>query len=135
MASTEEQKAKKREYNNSEAGRLSKARYRASQKGIKAERAGAKAYTRTPKGKYCRQKIHARQRGIEWEFTFDLWWEMWEPHWENRGCTAGKFVMCRAADKGPYSPANCRIDTMENNIKEAWQVAINPQTARYTGNL
>ena len=72
----------------------------------------------TPKGIYSVQKRKAKQRGIEWLFTFDEWWELWQASgkWEQRGPQG--YVMCREGDTGPYSSANCRIDTCQNNAKE-----------------
>jgi hypothetical protein len=81
-----------------------------------------KAKRLRPKEKYHKQKGQAKDRGIGWELTFDAWWAMWEPHWDNRGCGINDMVMCRTGDKGPYSPENCRIDTVLNNRREYLEV-------------
>lgn len=74
----------------------------------------------TPKGKYSVQKRKAKQRKIAWDFSFDTWWIMWEPYWENRGDSTGKYCMCRKEDTGPYSPENTYISLFENNTKEVY---------------
>ena len=77
-------------------------------------------YRKTPRGIYQAHKVRAKRSGIEWAFTFDGWWEMWEPHWDNKsGHRRDGLVMCRHCDEGPYSAENCRIDTVYNNAVEA----------------
>lgn len=71
----------------------------------------------TPRGKWLDQKMGASQRGIDFNLTFDQWWELWETHWHERGI--GGKVMCRYADKGAYEIGNVRIDTQANNNIEA----------------
>ena len=88
------------------------AKYRAANKEKLA------AYKKSPKGKYDAHRTRAKQRGIEWGFTFDTWWAMWEPHFDNMGQTPDSYHMCRTNDVGPYSPENCRIDTARNNGRE-----------------
>lgn len=41
---------------------------------------------------YHRQRCQARFRGEPWseEFTFEQWWQIWEPNWHRRGT----YVMC-----------------------------------------
>jgi len=97
------------------SARCQKAAYRLTAK----DQARCKAWNETPEGKYSNHKTAAGKRGIEWEFTFDTWWAMWEPHWDKRGNGGDKLCMCRRGDRGPYSPENCRIDTNRNNILEA----------------
>lgn len=71
----------------------------------------------TPEGKYLDHKHRAKQCGIEFNLTFDEWWEIWQPHYEDRGI--GKLVMCRFNDEGSYEVGNVRIDTQANNNREA----------------
>lgn len=71
----------------------------------------------TPKGKWIAHKDRALGAGIPFTLTFEQWWELWEPHWEERGI--GGKVMCRTADKGGYELGNVRIDTQANNNREA----------------
>lgn len=80
-----------------------------------------KAYRETPKGKYVDQRQSASYRGIPWEFTFETWWKMWEPHWDKRGPGGKRLMMCRNGDEGPYSPENCRIDSGGNNTREYYR--------------
>ena len=72
----------------------------------------------TPKGKYQVQKQHAKQRGVDWDFTFDDWWAIWEPHWDKRGTGAGQLCMCRLDHSKGYAPNNVRIDTNLSNAQE-----------------
>lgn len=69
--------------------------------------------------KYLQHKANAKQRGLEFEFTFEEWWEIWEPHFHNRGRNKGMLQMCRTRDEGGYTPGNVRIDTVESNRREA----------------
>lgn len=63
------------------------------------------------KHKYNSQRHGAKQRGIEWLFTYKTWWKVWKDsgRWGRRGVHWGGFVMARPFDKGPYSPENVRI--------------------------
>jgi hypothetical protein len=74
------------------------------------------SYVRSARGKYANHKGHATTRGIEFKLTFDEWWELWEPHYAERG--TGRMVMCRTNDEGPYEMGNVRIDTQSNNAME-----------------
>ena len=77
------------------------------------------------KKSYIRQRTNAKQRGIAWEFTFDSWLKKWEDSGKLslRGNTKNNpYVMCRYGDVGPYSYENTRIDTRENNSKEAIKI-------------
>lgn len=71
---------------------------------------------------YQRQKDTAKQRGIEWRFTFASWWRMWEESgkWEMRGRTKGMggWEMSRPGDVGPYSPDNVVIVTHRENMAQ-----------------
>ena len=74
---------------------------------------------RTPKELYVNQEGQARDRGIEWLFTYEEWLEMWlvSGRWLERGKHEGEYQMCRIGDEGPYSKRNCYIATMEDNQK------------------
>jgi hypothetical protein len=77
-------------------------------------------HNQTPIAKYRFQKNSAHRRNIPWEFTFELWWEVWEKSgkWEQRGQRADQYCMCRYNDVGPYSPSNVYISTTSENAKE-----------------
>jgi hypothetical protein len=64
---------------------------------------------------YSVQKSHAKFRGVEFKLTFDEWWDIWKPHYHNRGSKVGQFVMCRTMDKGAYEVGNVRINTVKGN--------------------
>lgn len=67
---------------------------------------------------YASQLVSARKRGIEWLFTFESWWQMWQPLWHRRGKRAHELCMARFGDAGPYSPTNVRITTNRENHEE-----------------
>jgi len=73
------------------------------------------------KQRYQEQKNAAIQRGIEWNFTFESWWKVWDDsgQWANRGRGIGKYCMSRKEDKGPYSPDNVFIQEHQQNSKDA----------------
>ena len=77
-------------------------------------------WSRTPRGKYRSQKVHAKKRGIGWEFTFETWWAVWQRsgRWSQRGKRAGCYVMARHGDKGPYARWNVSIIPHEQNASE-----------------
>lgn len=74
---------------------------------------------RLARQRYSEHRSRASARGIEWEFTFEEWCEIWAPHWERRGPQRDGRVMCRTQDQGAYSPDNVRIDTPKGNAAEA----------------
>lgn len=63
----------------------------------------------------------AKVRGIEWQLTFEEWWDIWEQSgkYEQRGRGAGKYCMSRIGDVGPYSVNNVVIKTIDDNNREA----------------
>jgi hypothetical protein len=90
---------------------------------------------------YSVQKRNAKQRGIEWKFTFKEWWAWWQvdDRWANRGMGNDKFVMARRGDTGPYSPENVycathkqnhadiRPGVMSENVRKGWQTKPKPR--------
>lgn len=73
-----------------------------------------------PLGRYNGHKSNAKRRGVDFRFTFEEWWEIWKPHWKERGL--GGLVMCRHNDQGAYEVGNVRIDTCSNNMIEANEI-------------
>jgi hypothetical protein len=69
--------------------------------------------------RYQQHKANAKQRGIEFDLTFEEWQQIWGEHLAARGRGAGQMQMCRARDEGGYRPGNVRIDTVEGNRAEA----------------
>ncbi len=65
----------------------------------------------TPRGTYTTARVNAVRRGIEWQFTFDTWWALWDKsgHFAQRGRRVGAYCMARLGDCGPYAPYNCVI--------------------------
>lgn len=60
----------------------------------------------------------AKARGIPFELTFDEWWELWEPYWDQRGRGQDDYVMGRFGDVGPYAIGNVSIITGRENRKQ-----------------
>lgn len=76
-----------------------------------------KNYQKTPKGKFITQRANAKRRGVDWQLTFEQWWEIWEKSgkWGQRGTDAKQYCMCRKHYLGPYSVDNVEIKTMMSN--------------------
>ena len=70
---------------------------------------------------YARQKAMAKVREIDWQLTFEEWWNIWEQSgkYEQRGRGRGKYVMSRKGDTGPYAVNNVYIQLHETNNTEA----------------
>ncbi len=69
--------------------------------------------------KYNRHKNSAKQRGIEFDLSFDEWLEIWGDRLSQRGKAAHQFQMCRTRDEGAYRSGNVRIATAAENHSEA----------------
>ena len=76
-----------------------------------------------PSKAYDDQKRHADARGIDWQFTYEEWLEMWllSNKWEQRGRKPDEYCMSRYGDEGPYSIRNCCIKTNKENQRERWE--------------
>lgn len=70
---------------------------------------------------YSSQRAVARFRGIEWEFTPESWWRVWQESgkWELRGKAHGCYCMARHLDSGPYAEWNVRICPFYQNLAES----------------
>lgn len=74
---------------------------------------------------YARAKGAAKQRGIDWQFTKDEWYDWWGEDIFKRGNKNDELQMCRYGDEGPYHP--------DNVFKgEAWR---NQQDGAYKAHL
>ena len=73
------------------------------------------------KARYTQQLCAARKRKIEWLFTFETWWKMWNDSgkWNQRGRKLGQYCMARKGDTGPYSPENVDIVLNSKNCSDA----------------
>lgn len=69
-------------------------------------------------GKYHNARYCAKERGIEWLFTYDTWVEWWGDDITRRGPRRGQLVMARNGDLGPYHPDNVRKATSSENCSE-----------------
>ena len=68
---------------------------------------------------FRRQRVGARHRGIEWQFTYEQWREWWGDDLERRGRGAKQLQMQRFGDIGPYHPHNVRKGTPADNMAVA----------------
>lgn len=82
--------------------------------------------------RFRQQRWRAGARGIDWLFSFEAWIEFWveSGKWNLRGRGAGKYVMSRPGDIGPYSRENCVICTFVENIQEAHPKAFREREKR-----
>lgn len=69
-------------------------------------------------GQYDNAKWCAKERGIDWKFTYDTWIEWWGEDFALRGCRSNQLVMARNGDTGPYHPDNVHKVTARENHKE-----------------
>ena len=106
---------------NRESMREQQRAYRESNKEVIAEwkRNAYIAAKDKPVFKYRKQAANAKKRGVEFNLTFDEWWDLWADHWEERGKGSDQYCMCRTNDEGAYEVGNVRIDTCRNNILES----------------
>lgn len=80
---------------------------------------------RRAKDAFFDQRNAAKWRGIEWEMTFEEWWEVWQKSgkWIERGRGHGKYQMARFGDSRPYTVANVKIITSDANLAERESLA------------
>ena len=83
------------------------------------QRRAPRGQARMYQGQYDNAKNCARQRDIDWQFTYYTWIEWWGSDIQNRGPYLGQLVMARNGDCGPYHPDNVRKATCSENLSEA----------------
>ena len=67
--------------------------------------------------RYNEHKKNAKQRDIEFLFSFPDWLEFWGPaDIDRRGNKPNDLVCARLNDRGPYSKDNCYIITHKENL-------------------
>lgn len=62
-----------------------------------------------------RAQAHFRCEG--WELTFDEYYAMWDPHWENRGRKPESMCMTRYDSSQPWNTKNARIVTRLEHLQ------------------
>jgi hypothetical protein len=74
--------------------------------------------TKEAKSKYYAHRSRARASNIDWNLTFDEWYNWWlsTGKWSQRGTGSNCYHMCRYNDTGPYSLDNIYCDTAKNNV-------------------
>lgn len=64
------------------------------------------------------QRVSARNRSIDFDFTFDQWLDWWGDDIHNRGCKKGQLVMARKNDVGPYNASNVYKQSCQQNTAD-----------------
>jgi hypothetical protein len=72
----------------------------------------------TDRQKFCMQRISAKNRGINFDFSFEEWVDWWGKDMSLRGCKKGQLVMARKNDTGPYHPNNVYKQTCGENVAD-----------------
>ena len=85
------------------------------------------------RGHYHNARSCAKERGIDWQFTYDTWIEWWGDDIVNRGPHKGQLVMARNGDIGPYHPDNVHKKTAAENCREG-QLG-KPKSAEHTAKI
>ena len=69
---------------------------------------------------FLTQKTNAKRRGIEFQFSFNEWLNVWESSGKlkYRGRNHGKYCMARYNDCGPYAIGNVKIILHTENVIE-----------------
>jgi hypothetical protein len=70
---------------------------------------------------YGQHRLNSKKRGIPFLLTFEEWLDIWTAsgHLSERGRGAGKYVMARFGDTGPYSKTNVSIQSYLQNASDA----------------
>ena len=72
--------------------------------------------------RYYDQKGRAGFRGIEWNISFDEWYQWWLDHGVNKDHPThqdrDQLCMCRRGDAGPYTLDNIYCGTRSQNTQE-----------------
>ena len=73
------------------------------------------------KVRYRQQRQAAAKRNIEFNLSFEQWWDIWQQsgHWENRGRKIGQYCMSRYGDIGTYEISNVFIQQSRHNVSQA----------------
>lgn len=71
-----------------------------------------------PYKRFVLHRARAVRHGIPFTLTFEQWWELWKPHYHQRGRRRGNKVMCRYLDAGGYTLGNVAIKTVRENAQE-----------------
>lgn len=70
---------------------------------------------RDPSQAFSAQRNNSKERGIDFEMTFDEWWTIWEPYFHMRGRGKNELCMARNGDAGPYKVGNVYLATHLGN--------------------
>jgi hypothetical protein len=72
------------------------------------------------KQRYNEQKYRATNRGIQFNLTFEQWYDIWDQSgkWEQRGCKKDNYVMSRIGDTGAYDVGNVFVQLHTSNARD-----------------
>lgn len=88
-----------------------------------------KAVMRKARSAYHSQKYHAKQRGIQWRFTFAEWVQWWGDDFHRRGSGQFNLQMQRINDEGPYASWNVRKGVPAQNSSTYSNMHANRKSA------
>jgi hypothetical protein len=73
------------------------------------------------KQQFNSQRVSAKDRNIDWQFTFEEWLTFWtnSGYYHLRGRRRGEYCMSRYNDIGPYSKSNVFIQSHGDNVSQA----------------
>ena len=72
-----------------------------------AQEALSKGWHTHPRSKYRQTKNNALRRGEPWLFTYESWWALCEPRWEEYNARPmGELQLWRKSAEGPWEPQN-----------------------------
>ena len=97
------------------AGRL---KHLAANPGYSTDKVRAYRTANLEKYAYSNHKSGAKQRGIEFLFTFVEWVTWWGIDFAHRGQGSNELCMARIGDVGPYHPDNVKKITTKENFEE-----------------
>ena len=82
------------------------------------KRRAPRGQARLYQGPYDNAKNCARERGIDWQFTYETWCAWWGEDINRRGPYRHQLVMARNGDTGPYHPDNVHKKSASDNCRE-----------------
>jgi hypothetical protein len=87
--------------------------------------------------RFYEQKGKAGFRGIEWNLTFEQWYQWWLDQGIDKDYATqvnrDQLCMCRPGDNGPYSIDNIYCGTRSQNTRERNRTRPNPGWIGVTG--
>jgi len=84
----------------------------------------------TARQKYHNARWSAKERNIDWQFTYESWVNWWGDDLDKRGPKSTDLCMARIGDQGAYHPKNvCKL-TVSENVKEMKSHSLPPMLGK-----